>query len=177
MYPVRSGIGWVISGEEVGGGAVSFAQGKTGKTNSNTVVGHGENGNLGDGAVATLDTSGTLVDGGQVSVHVSGVTTTTWDLLTGGGDLTKGISVGGHVGENNQHVLLQLVRVELGGGEGETGSDDTLDGGVVGEVQEERDTLHGSVLLEILLEKAGSFHVDLKSGKGGVNCGKVGRGE
>jgi len=58
-----------------------------------TIVGHGQNRNLGDGAMATLDTSGTLVDGGQISVHVTGVTTTTWHLLTGGRDLTKSVGV------------------------------------------------------------------------------------
>lgn len=50
---------------------------------SNTVVGHGENGDLSDGAVTPLHTTRTLVDGGQVSVHVTWETTTTRHLFTG----------------------------------------------------------------------------------------------
>ena len=33
--------------------------------------------------------------------------------------------------------------------------------GVVGEVEEETDVLHGAVLLEVLLEEAGGLHVHL----------------
>lgn len=47
------------------------------------VVGHGENGNLGDGAVAALDSAGALVDGREIGVHVAGETTTSGYLLTG----------------------------------------------------------------------------------------------
>jgi hypothetical protein len=89
-----------------------------------TVVGHGQNGDLGDGAVAALYTTSSLVDGGQIRVHVTGVSTATGHLFSGGGDLTKSVAVRG---ENDEDVLLELVGVVLGGGEGETRSDDTLD--------------------------------------------------
>lgn len=92
-----------------------------------TIVGHGQNGHLCDGTVTALNTTSTLVHGGKISVHVTGVTTATGDLLAGSGDLTKGITVGRQVGENDENVLLQLVGVVLGGGQGETGSNDTLD--------------------------------------------------
>jgi hypothetical protein len=92
-----------------------------------TVVGHGQNGNLCNGTVTALDTTSSLVDGGQIRVHVTGVTTTTGDFLTGSGHLTKGIAVGRQVGKNDQDVLLELVGVVLGGGKGETRCDDTFD--------------------------------------------------
>jgi hypothetical protein len=92
-----------------------------------TVVGHSQNGNLGDGTVAALYTTSSLVDGGQIRVHVTGVTTTTGHFLSGSRNLTKGIAVRGQVGKNNKDVLLELVGVVLGGGERETGSDDTFD--------------------------------------------------
>jgi hypothetical protein len=92
-----------------------------------TVVRHGQDGNLGDGSVTALYTTSSLVDGGQIRVHVTGVTTATGHLFSGSGDLTQRIAVGGKIGENDQHVLFELVGVVLGGGEGETGSDDTLD--------------------------------------------------
>lgn len=36
-----------------------------------TIVRHGENGDLGDGSVSALDSTSSLIDGGQVSVHVT----------------------------------------------------------------------------------------------------------
>jgi hypothetical protein len=50
------------------------------------------------------------------------------------------------------HAHTRLVGEVLGGGEGEAGGDDALDGGVVGEVEEEAHVLHGAVLLEVLRE-------------------------
>jgi len=62
-------------------------------------------------------------------------------------------------------VLLALVGQELGGGQGQTGSDDTLDGRIVGQVQEQAHVLHGTVLLEVLLEETGRLHVHTHSGE------------
>jgi hypothetical protein len=142
-----------------------------------TIVGHGQNGHLRDGAVTALNTTSTLVHGGKIGIHVTGVTTATGHLFAGSGDLTKGITVGGQVSENDENVLLQLVGVVLGGGQGETGGNDTLDAGeivsrsystgpqvnsrrVVCQVGEHGDTLHGTVLLEVLGEETGSLQVD-----------------
>jgi hypothetical protein len=92
-----------------------------------TIVRHGENGHLGDGAVTALNTTGTLVHGGQISVHVTGVTTATRDLFTGSRDLTKSIAVGRQVSKNDENVLLELVGVVLCGCKSETRGDDTFD--------------------------------------------------
>ena len=48
-----------------------------------TIVGHSENGNLGDGAIAALHATGPLVDGGQVGVHVAREAAPTGHLLPG----------------------------------------------------------------------------------------------
>jgi hypothetical protein len=82
---------------------------------------------LGDGAVTALDTTGTLVHGGQISVHVTGVTTATRNLFTGSRDLTKSIAVGRQVSKNDENVLLELVSVVLCSCKSETRGDDTLD--------------------------------------------------
>jgi hypothetical protein len=92
-----------------------------------TVVRHGQNRDLGDGTVAALDTTGSLVDGRQIRVHVTGVPTATGDFFTGGGHLTESVTVGGQVGKDDQDVLLELVGVVLGGGESKTRSNDTFD--------------------------------------------------
>jgi hypothetical protein len=95
-----------------------------------TIVRHGENRHLGDGAVATLNTTGTLVHGGQISVHVTRVTTTTRNLFTGSRDFTKSVTVGRQVGKNDEDVLLELVGVVLGSRKSETRSDNTFDAAV-----------------------------------------------
>lgn len=60
----------------------------------------------------------------------------------------------------NEHSYLALVSQELGGGQRQTRRDDSLNGRVVGQVQEEAHVLHGAVLLEVLLEEPGRLHVD-----------------
>lgn len=57
------------------------------------VIWHSENGNLRNGAVATLHTTGTLVDSGQISVHVTGETSTAGNFLTSSRNLVMGKGV------------------------------------------------------------------------------------
>lgn len=92
-----------------------------------TVVRHSQDWDLGDGAISSFHTSSSLIDGGQICVHVARITTSTGHFFSGSGDLTQGIAVRGQIGENNQDVLLELVCVVFGGGEGETRGNDTLD--------------------------------------------------
>jgi len=62
-------------------------------------------------------------------------------------------------------VHLLCVSKVLSSGEGETGSDNTLDGRIVGEVHEQHDAVHGTIDLEVSLEEAGSLHIDTHSGE------------
>lgn len=48
-----------------------------------TVVRHGENGDLGDGATPALHTASSLIDGGQVCVHVSREAPASWHFFSG----------------------------------------------------------------------------------------------
>jgi hypothetical protein len=107
---------------------------------NDTVVGHRKNGDLSDGTVTPLDTASAFIDGGQIGVHVTRETTTTRHLLSGSRHLTQGLSIRRHVGQDDQHVLLALVGEVLGSGQGETRSNDTLDGWVVGEIEEKGHT-------------------------------------
>jgi hypothetical protein len=92
-----------------------------------TVVRHCQDRNLCDGTVTALNTTSSLVDGRQIRVHVTRVTTTTRDFFTGSRHLTEGIAVRGQIGKNNEDVLLELVGVVFGSGQCETGCDDTFD--------------------------------------------------
>lgn len=53
-----------------------------------------------------------------------------------------------------------LIGQVLGSGEGDSWRDDALDGGVVGEVEEEHCAAKGAVLLKVPLEEVRSLHVD-----------------
>ena len=134
------------------------------------VVRHRQDGQLRDGALLAVDSTGTLVDGRQIGVHVTGVASTARHLLSGSGDLTQGVGVGRHIGEDGKDVHLLLVGQVLCGGQSESWGDDTLDGWVVGVVHEEHDTVHGSVDLELLLEETGGLQVDTH---GSENNGEV----
>ena len=52
-----------------------------------TVVRHSKDRDLSDGAVSALHTTSSLVDGGQICVHVTGETTTTGHLFPSSGHL------------------------------------------------------------------------------------------
>lgn len=112
-----------------------------------------------------MHTSGSLVDGGEIGVHVTGVTTTSWDFLSGGRDFSQSVGVLGHIGQNSKHMHLFLVGEELSGGEGESWGDDSLNSGVVGQVDEQDDLVHGSIDLEICLEETSGLHIDTHSGE------------
>ena len=60
-------------------------------------------------------------------------------------------------------MLLARVREVLGRRESEAGCDDSLDGGIVCQVHEEHDVLHGTVLLEVVPEESCRLHVDTHS--------------
>mmetsp|Transcript_44392 Transcript_44392/g.74728 ORF Transcript_44392/g.74728 Transcript_44392/m.74728 type:complete len:361 (+) Transcript_44392:445-1527(+) len=138
---------------------------KIGNRMRDVIVGHGQNGNLRNGTRAALHTSSTLINGGQIGVHIPGVTTTARHLLTSRGHLTQSVSIRRHVCQDNQHVHPNSVGQVLSTGEGQTGCNDTLDGWVVGQVQEEHGTFHGTVLLKLLLEETGCLLIDTHSGE------------
>lgn len=54
-----------------------------------TIVGHGQDGDLGDGAVSAFHSAGAFIDGGQICVHVAGKPSTPGDFLSGSGDLNE----------------------------------------------------------------------------------------
>ena len=136
------------------------------------VLGHGQNGDHGDGAALAQLTAGPLVHGGKVGIQVSGVAAAAGDFLLGRGHLTEGLGVVGDVGEDDQHVHALLEGQVLRGGEGHTGGGDTLDCGVVGQVGEEHRTVDGAGAAELLHEEVGLLEGDAD---GGEHHGEVGR--
>ena len=108
-----------------------------------TIVGHGENRNLGDGTVSALDSTGSLVESSQISVEVTRVTSSTGNFFSSGGDFSQSIGVADlssctyeqkndsrrHIGHDDQDVLLQLVSEVLGSSQSETRCNDSLNPG------------------------------------------------
>lgn len=91
-----------------------------------TIVGHGQDWDLGDGAVAALDTTSSLVDCRQIRVHVTRVSATTGHFFSGCRNFTQSVAVRGKIGENDENVLLELVGVVFSSRESETRRNDTL---------------------------------------------------
>lgn len=92
-----------------------------------TVVRHSQDRDLRDGPVPAFDPSRALVYGRQIRVHVTRVSTPPGHLLSCGRDLAEGVGVRRHVRQDDEDVLLELVRKVLGRRQRETGRNDTLD--------------------------------------------------
>ena len=60
-------------------------------------------------------------------------------------------------------IFNHLVSQVLCGGKGETRRDNSLDGRIVGQVEEEANVFHGTVLFEVLLEESRDLHVHTHS--------------
>jgi len=138
---------------------------KIGDRMSDIIVGHGKDGNLSDRTIPALDSTGSLIDGRQIGVHVTGVTSSTGHFLSGRRDLSEGVSIRSHISENGKDVHLFLIGKMLSGREGKSRSNNTLNGGIVGVVHEKAHTVHGAVDLEVLLEETSSLKVDTHSGE------------
>ena len=124
------------------------------------VFGHRQDRHQGDGALLALDAAGALVDRRQVGVQVAGIAAPAGHFLAGGGDLAQRLAVVGHVGQDDQHVHVQLEGQVLGGGQGHARRGDALDGRVVGQVDEQDRALDGArCARKSLMKKSASSKV------------------
>mmetsp|Transcript_17100 Transcript_17100/g.39297 ORF Transcript_17100/g.39297 Transcript_17100/m.39297 type:complete len:306 (-) Transcript_17100:472-1389(-) len=137
--------------------------GKIGNRVGNIIVRHGKNRKLCNGTISSNNTSGTFVDGGKIGVHITGVTTTSRNFFTSSRDLTKGISVRRHIGKDGKDVQVTFVCKVFGSSESQTRGNNTFNGRIVGQVEEQRCTLHSTTLFEIGTEETGGFHVNSHS--------------
>ena len=64
--------------------------------------------------LAALDDTGALVQAGQVRIQVAGEALTAGDLALGGGELAQSLAIAGHIGQDDQHVLVQVKGQVLG---------------------------------------------------------------
>ena len=124
------------------------------------VVGHGQDGDLRDGARGALDPSRPLVERGQIGVEIARVALARGDLAPRGRDLAQGLAVVGHVRKDDEDVHAHLVGQVLGGREGASRRDEPLDGGAVGEGEEHHDAGQDARALEGVDEEARDVVLD-----------------
>ena len=85
--------------------------------------------------------------------HLDGrVALTTGDLALGRGELTQRFTVGSDVGHDYQNVHILLKGQIFGSGQGTLGGEDTLDDGVIGQVEEHDNPVHNAGFLKAAAE-------------------------
>ena len=119
----------------------------------NVITGHGQNWELGNGTLLPLHDTSTLVEHGQVGVHVSRVSTSAGNFFTGRTDLTKCVAVVCHVRVDDQHVVVLLKRKVLGSRQGKTRRNDSLNSRVVCEVDKQHSVLKRTGSLQVGTEE------------------------
>ena len=128
------------------------------------VTGHGQDGDLCDRSLLSLDPSRTLVELCEVGVHVTGVSTPSGHLFSCCSDLTECLTVVGDIGHDDQNLHSELERHVLRRCKSKTGCDDTLCCRIVCQVQEDHSVLQRTGPLELLHEHlllfVGDSHCD-----------------
>ena len=145
--------------------ALGDVAGEVGDGVRDVVVGHGEDGDLRDGALGALDLARPLVQGGEVGVQVARDSPCGRDLAADGGDLAQRLAVVRHVRHDDQHVHVALVGEVLGRGQRAARRDEALDGGVVGEGEEHDDVGENAAVLEGVDEEARHVVLDAHGGE------------
>lgn len=47
------------------------------------IIGHGQNGQLCNGTILSYDSTGSLIDCGEISIHITWITSSTWHFFSG----------------------------------------------------------------------------------------------
>src|SRR5699024_1826381 len=97
--------------------------------------------------------SRTLVDRRKVCVHVARVATAAGNLFTGATDFAQRLTVVGHVGKDDQYVIVVLECQVLSGGQCHLRRKQTFHRGVVSLVQEQDRTCERTGAFEFLGEE------------------------
>ena len=103
----------------------------------NIVTRHGQNWELCNRSLLALDNSSTLVEHSKVSVHVTRVTTSPRNFFTCSTDLSKCITVVGHVRVDNENGIVVLECEVFSSCQCKTRRNDSLDSRVVSKVDEQ----------------------------------------
>src|SRR5574341_501826 len=125
---------------------------------SNIVIRHSQNGELRDRASISVQSARSLVNAGEVGVHVTGIATSARQFFTCRRNLAQCFAVVRHIGQQHQYVSLMMVGEVLGGSQRRAGSKQTHDRGIISPVDEQNRAIHCSAGLK-LLDKEAHFPV------------------
>src|SRR2546425_11399202 len=109
------------------------------------ISGHGQDGHLSNRALGPVQSACPLVDRGKVCVHVSRISSSSWNLFSSGGYLTQGLCVVRHVCKNDEYVISLLDGEVLGGRESQSRGQYSLDSWVVCKVDKHGDVVEGTL--------------------------------
>ena len=125
----------------------------------NIIVRHRQNGQLSNRPIPPHNASSPLVNRRQIGIHITRIPTPSRDLLPRRRNLTQRIGIRTHIRQNHQHMQIPLIRQILRRRKRKPWRNNTLNGGIVRQVQKQGGTLHRSTLLEITAEESCRFHV------------------
>ena len=112
-----------------------------------------------------MDSSCSFVNGGQICVEVTWVGSTSRNFFSSSGYFSERIGVSTHIGHNDEHMQFSFIGQILGCREGQSWGNNSFDGGVISQIQEQDHPLHRTVLLEVSFEETGHLHVNTHSSK------------
>ena len=124
------------------------------------VLRHGQDGDHGDASLFPVLAAGSLVDGGEIRVHVSRIAAASRHFLAGCRHLAERVRIIGDIRQDDEHMHLFLKSKILCRGQRHPGRSDTLDGRVIGQVDEQHGAVKGSCLPETLDKEVGLFKGD-----------------
>ena len=131
----------------------------------NVIFWHGQDWNLGNRTLLTNNPPSTLVEGRQVSIEITRVTTTTWHFPTCCWDFTQSFTVVSHVSHNNQNVHILLISQVFCCRQGNPRRCNPFDSWVIGQVDEEDGTVHSTCFAQVIHEEFRFFKGNPHSGK------------
>src|SRR2546427_5375913 len=111
--------------------------------------------NLGDAARPSVNAPRPLVDRREVGVCVAGISPASRHFFACGADLAERLRIVRHVCQDDEDVHADLVREILGRCQRHPRRDESLDRGVVREVEEQGRPLQGAGAVEVVHEDAG----------------------
>ncbi len=129
------------------------------------IVGHGQDGDLGDRSGAAFHNARAFIKGGKLAVQIARVAFSGGDLALGGGDLTHCLAVGGDVRQDDQNMHALFKGQVFRRRESDLGSQKTFHHRVVGQVEEHDHMVGGAAVLEGPAEEFRHVVFDAHGGK------------
>lgn len=84
------------------------------------IIRHCQNWQLCDRTIDTFDSTGSLVQGTEIGIHITWETSSSRHFFSGSGDFFKRFGVGRHISHNGEDMHFLLIGQVFGSGEGKS---------------------------------------------------------